>query len=171
MIICVTGKHGSGKTSVAKLLGLKIIDADKIGKKVFKEKKEEIRKLFGTTDKKQIREKIFSNKNLLLKFNRIMHPEMTARIEGEIERKKGRNLVVDAALYYDLKLDKICNKVILVIRNKYKVMKELGESREDVEKIVKNQKMPKEPNFVIVNNKDKKELKKRVGEVKKAFGL
>jgi len=46
MIICITGTYKSGKTTAAKYFGLKTINADSIGRKIFRKKKEEIRNVF-----------------------------------------------------------------------------------------------------------------------------
>jgi dephospho-CoA kinase len=166
MIICVTGKYKSGKTTVAKMLGPKVISADRIGRDVFTSKKEEIRKLIGTTDRYKIREKVFSDKRLLLKFNKIMHPEMAERIKEEVNKYKGKNIVIDAALAVDLKLDKLCDKIIIVKRNKYTMTKRIPETKEDIDRIAKHQKMPRKVDFVLANNGTKKELKKKVKEIK-----
>ena len=66
--IVLTGGIGTGKSTVAsflKMYGYKIIDADEISKKVFEEKKEEIKKLFNTTDRKEIRKIVFKDKEKL----------------------------------------------------------------------------------------------------------
>jgi len=166
MIICVTGKFGSGKTTVSKLLGFKAVNADYIGKKVFDKKKEEIKKLLGTLDKGKIRKKIFSDKRLLKRFNAIAHPEMIKIIKYEIRKNKGKNIVVDAALHYDLKLRDICDKIILVKRDKEKIIKTSKMSRKETEKIIRNQKVPAKADFVIVNNSSKEDLRKKTEEIK-----
>ena len=169
MIVCVMGYHGSGKSTVAKLLGLKIIRVDRIGRKAFASRKKEIKKLFGSLNKKKIRKEIFSNGKLLLKFNKIVHPVLIKILREELNKNKGKDLVIDAALYYDLRLSKLCDKTILVKKELSKIVKSLKEPRQEVEMIIKNQKIPKKADFVVVNNGSKDELKKKVNKIKKVL--
>ena len=92
---------------------------------------------------------------LLKRFNVMMHPEMIKEIKDEIRKNKGKNIVVDAALYYDLRLSKLCDKTVLIKRNKEKIIKNLKMNIKDVEAIIKNQKVPKKADFLIINNSNK----------------
>jgi dephospho-CoA kinase len=166
MIICVTGYYGSGKSTAARMLGLRVISADRLGREAFSERKKEIKNLFGTLDKNKIKEMIFSDVGLLNRFNRIVHPLLIRKLNNVIHKNKNRNLIIDAALYYNLKLDKLCNKVILVKRDKEKIIKTLKEQKEDVERIISKQKIPKKADFVINNNGTKDELKLKARHIK-----
>ena len=165
MIICVTGKYGSGKTTVSKLIGFKVINADYIGRKIFIRKKKEIKKLLGTLNRRKIREKVFSDRRILKRFNAIMHPEMIKLIKDEIKKNKGKNIVVDAALYHELELGKLCDKIIIVKRDKEKIAENMMIDKIEIEKIHKNQKTPTKFDFIINNNKDKKYLKTEVDKL------
>jgi dephospho-CoA kinase len=165
MIICITGCYGSGKTTAARYLGLKIVSADRIGRDAFDEKKKEIKKLFGTADRKKIREKIFSDRKSLKKFNTIVHPLLIKKLKNEINKNKARNIAIDAALYYDLGLESICDRTILIKRNKEKIIKTLKKPRHETEKIIRNQRIPKKADFVIINNRSKEELKRKVAKI------
>lgn len=171
MIICITGCYGSGKTTAARYLGLKTVNADRIGKNVFLKKKDDIKKLFGTADRKKIREKIFSDRKLMKKFNKIVHPLLIKKLRNEISKNKARNIAVDAALYYDLGLERICDRTILIKRNKEKIIKTLKKPRHNIEEIIKNQRIPKKADFVIVNNGGKEELKRKISEVRSKLFL
>lgn len=166
MIISVTGYHGAGKTTTAVMFGFKVISADKIGRKVFNLKKKDIKRLLGTLNKKKIREIIFSDRKLLLRFNRIIHGLLVRKIEEKIKKNKNKKLVIDAALYYDLKLGKLCDKVVLVERSVGKVARSLNETEAEIMKIMANQKIPKKADFVAVNNGSKAELRKKVKRIK-----
>lgn len=167
MIISVTGYHGAGKTTVSRMFGFNVVSADRLGRDVFSAKKKQIKKLLGTLDRKRIREIIFSDRKLLLKFNKIVHGVLVKKINEEIKKNKGKNLVIDAALYYDLKLNKLCDKVVLVKRSTSKVAKILNETEAEVKKIMRHQKIPKKAHFIITNNGTKLELKKKVENIKR----
>ncbi len=126
-MICVTGKIGSGKSTVSKIIsemtGYEIIDVDKIGHEVLemKDVKTEVLKAFGkkilsggNVDRKKLAKVAFSNGSELEKLESILHPIMRALV---VERVRDGNAVIDCALLKRMKLLGICDVVITVISN------------------------------------------------------
>ena len=90
--IVLTGGIGTGKSTVAsflKMYGYKIIDADEISKKVFEEKKEEIKKLFNTTDRKEIRKIVCKDKEKLTLY-KVPKLKMESKVDESLEEFKIR---------------------------------------------------------------------------------
>ena len=134
LIVGLTGGIGSGKSIVASMfkdLGAKIIDADKLGHSVifpYKPTWKKIVKLFGKDilqngliiDRKKLGKIVFANQTLLKKLNEITHPEMTKLIKKEINLAKNKTynqekvLIIDAALIYEVKIDRLMDKIIVV---------------------------------------------------------
>lgn len=134
LIIGLTGGIVSGKTTVAsmfKKLGAKIIDADKLGHSVILPHKSawrKIVKIFGkdilqndlTIDRKKLGKIVFANQILLKKLDEITHPEIVKLIKKEIDSVKNKEdnqkkiLIIDAALIYETKIDRLMDKIIVV---------------------------------------------------------
>ena len=77
--IVLTGGIGTGKRTVAsflKMYGYKIIDADKISKEIFVENQQRVLKIFGTTDRKKLRNIVFNNKEKLKQLEDLILPEV-----------------------------------------------------------------------------------------------
>ncbi len=124
MIICITGKIGTGKSTVSKILSgilkAEIIDVDKVGHEVLKmeEVKEKIREAFGEdiflgkeVDRKKLGKIVFNDERLLKKLEEIMHPIMREKIEKEVKNAKNY-IIIDCALLRRMKLDHLCDLTI-----------------------------------------------------------
>ena len=112
MIIGITGKIGSGKTTVSKIyekLGAIVIEADKLGHELL-EKKEIIEKIKNTIgkdvvkkgkiDRKKLSDKLFNNRQLLFNYNKWIQPLMESGLKRIIEKNRNKTVVVDAAILY-----------------------------------------------------------------------
>lgn len=128
MIIFVTGKSGSGKSTVAKMLAEKLnykyIDVDIIGHKIYNDKTllNKVINLFGedildngVLNRKKLGAKLFAetNKNKVEQFNQITGDV----IQGEVESYFNQNIVVDWVLlpktrFWNVKSIKILVKSI-----------------------------------------------------------
>ena len=131
-IIGVTGSSGSGKSTVSKMicdeLNVKIIDADKIAKKMQKPGNEYYKKiveLFGKDylmpDKSLNREKIAklifedgSKKQLL---DELTKKYVVEEIKSEIDKMKDDFIVLDVPLLIESNLNNLCDIVIGVVAN------------------------------------------------------
>lgn len=100
LVIGITGGIGSGKTTVANLfssLGVPVIDADELARQVVTPDQpayEEIVQFFGPTvvsesgelDRRQLRERVFSNPENRVHLEKIVHPRVYARMNRQLDR-------------------------------------------------------------------------------------
>lgn len=170
MILAVTGKLGSGKSTVASFfadLGCSTIDADKIGHKLLE--KEEIKKKlkeeFGeeigegnTISRKKLSEVVFHDIDNLKKLNNIIHPSLIQKIKEKIVQNKIN--VIDAALYYELNLNNIADKTLLVKCSEEKILERLKNIK--LFQRTRFQKEIREPGYIIDNNGTLEETRERV---------
>ena len=128
MIIGVTGNIGCGKTTVAlvfKKLGAEVIDADKLAHKAISFNGPSYKKIIGVfgeavlgrdknIDRRKLSRIVFEDRKLLLKLNRIIHPEVIKQIKKRIAGSKKEVVVLDVPLLIESGLHKIADKVIVV---------------------------------------------------------
>jgi dephospho-CoA kinase len=98
LIIGMTGGIGSGKSEASKIfasLNIEVIDLDKISREITEkdhEAIEEIKTLLGQSlfnkenelDRKKLRDLIFSDKNLKIKLENILHPKILAEVKKKL---------------------------------------------------------------------------------------
>jgi dephospho-CoA kinase len=145
LIIGLTGGIVSGKSTVARMfkdLGAKIVDADKLGHKVILPQEtawKRIIEIFGkdilqkdqTINREKLGKIVFANQNLLKKLNKITHPEIIKLIKKEISLAKNDSkeekkiLIIDAALIYETKIDRLMDKIIVVYLDEEEQLKRL----------------------------------------------
>lgn len=131
LIIGLTGKTGSGKSTVALLLkekGCYIIDGDVIARQIT-EKGSEIlpilQKAFGEDIldengeliRKKLAQRAFSSKESTAILNSITHPVIKKRSEDEIAKAENlgyKTAVIDAAAILDSDCKDLCDKIIVV---------------------------------------------------------
>jgi len=190
LIVGLTGGIVGGKSTVASMfrdLGAKIIDADILGHSVilpYKPAWKKIVKLFGedilrkdlTIDREKLGKIVFADQALLKKLNEITHPEIIKLIKKEINlaRDKTHNqekiLIIDAALIYEAKIDRLMDKIIVVYIDEDEQVKRLIKrnnlSKDEASQRVKSQIPMKEKikmaDYVIDNNDTLDKTKKQV---------
>jgi len=173
--IVLTGGIGTGKSTVSsflKMYGYKIIDADKISKEVYEEKKDLIKKNFGTTDRKAIRKIVFKDKEKLKILENLILPEVRQRILNLAEKYEKDNVpyFVDLPLYFEKQNYPEFQKVLVVYAPKNlqikRVMDRDKSSEDEVIAILNNQidieEKKKRADFIIDNSKDLKYLQKEI---------
>lgn len=128
MLICLTGKSGSGKTSVAKLLcalnpNTLHLDIDEVGHIVltYKEVQNELQKHFGedivinnVVDRRKLSDLVFSNKENMNILDQITKEPMEKYIDEFIIKNKDKNIVLDWILLPETKYFKQSDLKILV---------------------------------------------------------
>jgi len=197
LIVGLTGGIGSGKSTVTKMfkdLGAKIIDADKLGHSVILPHKpawEKIVKIFGkdilqndlTIDREKLGKIVFANQPLLKKLNEITHPEITKIIKKEIDSVKNKTynqkkiLIIDAALIYEAKIDRLIDKIIVVYIDEDEQIKRLIKrnnlSKDEALQRIKSQMPMKEKvkmaDYVIDNSSSLDKTKKQVEKIWKSL--
>jgi len=173
--IVLTGGIGTGKSTVAtllKLYGYKIIDADEISKKVFNKKKDKIKKIFNTTNRKELRKIVFNDKEKLQILEDLILPDVKKEILERAEKLERDNIpyFVDLPLYFEKQNYDEFDKVLVVYAPRniqiQRVIKRDKVDKENVEAILNNQidieEKKSRANFVIDNSKDLKHLQKEI---------
>lgn len=166
MIVCVTGKIGSGKSTVAlffKSKGFVYINADELGHLAFDENREKIRWEFGTEDRKEIGKVVFSDSEKLKRLEDIVHPTLKKLLYKELEANKGKDIVIEAAIKNRLGIE-CCDVTITVVANfetvKYRLSGRYSQNL--LEDIIKKQEDVIEEGIIIYNNGSYKELEEKL---------
>ena len=193
LIVGLTGGIVGGKSTVASMfrdLGAKIVDVDKLGHSITLPHRSawiKIVKLFGkdilrndlTIDREKLGKIVFTNSTLLKKLNKITHPEIIRLIKKEINLAKNKThsqekiLIINAALIYEAKIDKLMDNIIVVYINKDEQVKRLVKrnnlSKEEALQRIKSQMSMKEKvkiaGYVIDNSNSLDETKKQVEKI------
>ncbi len=189
IILGLTGSFGSGKTTVARILrsyGALILDADKIahqcigrGGSAYKK----ILSVFGDRilgkdkriDRRRLAAIVFSDKGLLKKLNKIIHPQVTGIIKENIKRSKKRVIVIDAPLLIESGLHRIADKLIVVKINRAeqlkRIQKKFSLSKSHILKRIKAQiPLPckvRMADFVIDNNATIRRTKEELDKIRR----
>ncbi|WAM34860.1 dephospho-CoA kinase [Caldicellulosiruptor morganii] len=193
-VLGITGKIGSGKSTVSSILkeyyGFDIIDVDREYHWLLQNSNElrlELLKTFGDgilvnnqIDRAQLRKIVLSSDSNMEKLNRITHPAIFERIKFlTTEKYKDKPVVVDAALLFQIGLDRLCSVIWYIECEKEaiieRVVRRNGYNIEEIEKFLERQKDIEKyrnlANRVIVNNSDIENLKAIVGKYLKEDGL
>ncbi len=189
--IAVTGGIGSGQTTVCSIFqkfGCKIINADLVGKQivdtnsnVIQELKDEFGKEFfdkkNQLDRKKFAEHVFEDKNKIKRLNEIVHPvlisELILEMETAEQSKKYKVIIIDAALIYELAMERFFDFVVVVTapyqHRLDRVMKRDGVSRKRVLDRMKNQfPLPEKvqwADYVVKNTQDIENLESQVFDI------
>ena len=129
MIIGLTGGIATGKSQSSKIfkkLGCYIIDADKLSRTLTTKNSKclkDIVGVFGTDilnnngslNRKKLGSIVFSDKQAKTELERIIHPHIIRKTNEIIAKKYTvTDIVVDAPLLFEVVLDRVCDKVIVV---------------------------------------------------------
>jgi len=184
-IIGLTGGIGSGKTTITNFfrdLGVPVYIAD-IEAKILMHEDEtivhELVELFGQEVYKNqklnsafISDRVFKDKDLLEKLNRIVHPKVEVHFNNWVQSQTANYCVKEAAILFETGGYKKCDLIILVTAPKKirieRVMKRDNTSLSAVESRMANQWKDKEKivlaDFVIENH-DLKSSKAQVAKI------
>lgn len=189
IIVGVTGGMGSGKSSVCGFLekfGVKIIEADKVAKRLYSTKpelKDKIVESFGSgvldewgeVSFKQLAEKAFKDDNSVALLNRITHPFIRDEIRDKIIDNSTTNdiIAVDAALLFEGELLYTVDYIITVSAPvKVRLNRIISGGRFSEEEALKrisyqlsDEEKTKKADFVIQNDGTLEELQKKVESV------
>ena len=181
MKIGITGSLSSGKSSVAKILSKNnrlLFSADKVVKDLYSnnEFKKKIKKKFKLKKKnikEEIRTKLLKEKISLIELGAIIHPFVRRKMR-EFYKKNIRKEIVffEIPLLIESKLMNFFDYIILVVaprKNRLKRYLKNGGKKEMFYLLDKNQisakKKIKYCDYLIVNNKSKNYLKKKVTDI------
>ena len=185
--IGLTGGIGTGKTSVSNILsslGASMINADKIGHKIYEPNSEgwmEVVNSFGKEilnenqeiDRKKLGSIVFKDKKYLDQLNSITHPRIYSEIESELQTLSNNNVtvsVVEAALLIEAKWTSLADEVWVTVSNENIIYKRLekrdGLNIEAIKARISSQMSTKEKlkfaDVIIKNDSSIKDLEKEV---------
>jgi len=185
--IAITGNLGSGKSEALKIfkkLGSFTIDADKIAHDLLENDEDlknrtkillgnEILKN-GKIDRKKIAKIVFSNKDKLKEFEKLIHPKILNEIENFYEKVKNQNFdffVVEMPLLFEIKGQSYFD-IVITISIKDMIAKKRYKDK-DYNLRIKNQ-MPnieqeKLSDFVIDNNQSISTLEDCIKKISKTL--
>ena len=181
MKIGITGSLSSGKTSVAKILSKNsnmLFSADEIVRNLYSNNKfkKKIKKKFlikKNNIKDEIKYKLLKKEITLKEIGSIIHPFVRKKMRDFYKKNKKKEIVFfEIPLLVESKLMKFFDYVILVVapkKNRLKRYLKSGGKKEMFHLLDKNQisarKKIKHCDFLIVNNKSKNILKKKVHDI------
>jgi dephospho-CoA kinase len=150
MFVGLTGLIGAGKTTAAEILesfGAKVIDADRIGRRVVDDSPALRRRLArafgpdvisdrGRLDRKLVAQRAFADETARKILNSLVHPYLLKELGKEMRRqaRSHRIVVIDAALLLEWELDFQMDYTIVIDAPRdlrFRRLEERGLSRED----------------------------------------
>lgn len=186
MKIGITGSIASGKTTVSKILSLKsgpLFSADQVVKKLYKNTNFQriLIKEFNIKKKSNfkylLKNKILKNKGDIKKLEKIIHPMVRREMKKfSVLNKKNKNLFYEVPLLIENKLMNLFDKIVFVKARKSLRLKRFKANGGD-EKIFNmlnakqliDSKKIKFADYIIVNEKNLKILKKKLSAIIKLY--
>lgn len=182
MVIGISGKSGSGKSTVCEYLknaGFFVVDCDKIGHDILKSKKEGYNKVIaefpfakdektGEIDRKKLGKAVFSDKDKLKRLNEITLPLIEKKVFHLLEKQKEKNAVIDGAhLYSSEKIMSKCNFFIEVTSDKCaeRIMKRDNLSENEAKNRLSSQKSLNFECCTLENNGTLEELYEKIDKI------
>ena len=181
MKIGITGSLSSGKSSVAKILSKKsdiLFSADKVVKNLYSDKqfKKKFEKRFRIKKKNlksEIKSKLLNNEITLNELGKLIHPFVRKKMK-EFSRKNRKKEIIffEIPLLIESNLMNFFDYIILVVaprKNRLDRYLKSGGKKEMFKLLDENQISPKKKikycDYLIVNNKSKNILKKKVSDI------
>ncbi len=125
-VIGITGSIATGKSTVTNYLtthGYQVIDADELSRQaldVGTNCYEKVKVTFdcikadGTVDRQLLGQLVFHDVSLKKQLEDIIHPYVIDELKKAINNSQEELLFLDIPLLYEVQLDKICDKIIVV---------------------------------------------------------
>ena len=191
MLVGLTGGIGSGKSAASNFfyeLGIDVIDADEVAKKVLDDNKK-AKNLFiqnfgneflnkdNSINRNLLRTKIFKNNDKKALLESIVHPIVREEITSFIKHSKSIYKIVMVPLIFETKSQDFYDKVIVVDCDEEKQIERAssrdGKLNQDIENIIKNQASREErlsiADEIIDNNRSIDDLKNQVIKIHQKF--
>lgn len=183
MLVGLTGKTGSGKTTAAKTfsrLGAFVIDCDEIAHKALFDKKV-IKKLLavfpesiyenGEIKRGELGKIVFSDPEKLKLLNSIVHPWITGEILSLFEKSVADIVIIDGSELETSGIDKKCKHIIVMESPENlrleRITKRDSISSDDAQRRIDAQKGYSKKAIIITNDSTPSELEKKIEEVYK----
>jgi dephospho-CoA kinase len=169
MVVCVTGKIATGKSSVSQFFarkGFDYINVDELGHHAFEINKERIKSVFGTCNRKEVAKIVFSDAGKLALLESIVHPTMLELLKKELDARRGKDIVIEAAIKRRLGID-CCDITITVVSDESAIKKRLkGRYDEElIEKILERQKDIEPEGIIVINNSSLEDLNNQLEKI------
>ncbi len=169
MVIGITGPFASGKGLAADYFqkkGWLVIEVDKLGHEALKRKNiisslvrefgRHILNSSGEIDRKILGAVVFKHRAKKKYLEEQVHGWMKKEVHETLNRSLDKNVIIDAALLFQMKLDKWCSKIILVTAPEKllieRAMKRGSISKQRVQDVLKTQSFNQESCDYLVNN-------------------
>jgi len=128
LVIGITGGIGGGKSTLAARLrdeGFEVYDSDMEARRLQNEHpliRKQLRDLFGEDiyndqglNRAALAEMVFTNKDLLLKLNKVVHPFVEAHFKNWVEKNSANKfLFVESAILFESGFNQYVDKVIVI---------------------------------------------------------
>ena len=195
MIIGITGSSGAGKSTICEILkkeyNVKIINADKVAKKLSKRGTNYIIEIisnfgkdivdeYGELKRKKLAEIIYNNPEKRKLLNKWTFKYIKKEIEKEIKNTKDDvTVIIDAPLLFESELNKICDKVIGIISKKELQLERIvARDNIDYEQAEKRLNAQESNEFyikrcdeIIENNNDTQHIEQEIKDIAEEYGL
>ncbi len=187
--IAIVGDIGSGKTYISKLFNYPVFNADQIVSKIyskdkniyFKLKKKIPNLILNFPIKKEVLiNAIIKNKKNIRIISSIVHPAVRKKLKIFLKNNKKRKIVIlDIPLYLENKMNKKKDIIVFIKSNNKETLKRIKE-RKNFNQLIfqrfKNLQLSayfkkKKSHYVIKNDFNKKNTRKRVKDVLKMITL
>lgn len=186
VVIGLTGPTGAGKTVVAELMELPVVNADKVTRQVHK-KPEVLARLCqtfgedivcgGVLNRVILANRAFSSKENTLALNAIMHPAIALEIEQQLqalEQAGHTHCLLDAPLLFEADCASLCGVTVGVLAPS-SVRKNRIIGRDSIPEELALKRMNAQPDdqyykdrcdYILINNGDMSQLQKDVQVLK-----
>jgi len=197
IIIGLTGPTGSGKSTVAALLGNRdkciVVDADMLSRRVVETGKRCLLELAmefspfiitseGSLNRRKLASIVFNDEEKLKKLQSIIFPYIAEEAKNDFEEAKkagARAIIFDAPTLFESGMHEMCDTIAVVtapleIRIKRIIARD-GITYEEAKSRINSQRSDEyytsRADYVIINNDDMTELRMSVVELQNALGL
>ncbi len=178
--IVITGSIATGKSTasnILKLLGFRVIDADKIAHKILNQQINKIEELFGKevikdnqVDRKALGEIVFNNKEKLKELENLLHPLIREEILSQAKRQEEfkKPYLIELPLFFEKREKYPFSKSVVVYVPREieleRLIKRENLSKDEAKRRIALQmdieKKKEMADFIIDNSKDLKHLQK-----------
>ena len=179
MLIGLTGKTGSGKSSASRIfesLGAFVADCDKVAHEVLSDKKikEKLCLLFSDAildeekniDRKALGQIVFSDREKLRLLNSVMHPAIVERCITLCKSSQKDICIMDGSELESSGADEQCDHIVVIVADEdirlRRIMLRDGITSEDAIKRIRSQKDYSKKAIIIENNGTDDEFEEKI---------